>query len=144
VLLVRERRQDGERVSYFGGLNLVRSRSGADCDPPAYFAISRPAELVDRLLAGQCEMCGLEGPCMVYQVRRLADLRRSMTADPPRWVRLMVGRNRKTPVLCRRCYQDIKHTPRLPELSQHWKAGCDESRMSGLEEDCGKSARLGE
>jgi group II intron reverse transcriptase/maturase len=144
VLLVRERRQDGERVSYFGGLNLVRSRVGEDCDPPAYLAISRPAELVDRLLAGRCEMCGLEGPCMVHQVRSLADLRRSMTADPPRWVRFMVGRNRKTLVLCRRCFQDIKHTPRLSELSQHRKAGCDESRMSGLEEDCGKSTRLGE
>ena len=140
VLLLRERRRKGERVAYFGGINLTRLSAGVSCDPPAYFPTCFQAELVQRLLAGRCELCGLDGPTRVHQVRSLADLRRSLKAKPPRWVRVMVSRNRKTLVLCRACYQDIMHTPRLPGPSKHWRAGCDESRTSGSEEDCGKSA----
>lgn len=113
VLLIRERIHGDERVAYFGGINLVRSSLGEDSDPPTDFAHSRSAELVHRLLAERCELCGLSGPCWVHQTRSLADLRRTWKAKPPQWVRVMLGRNRKTLVLCRRCYQDIKHTPRL-------------------------------
>lgn len=113
VLLIREWTRSEERVAYFGGINLVRSSNGDDSDPPAYVAHSPDAELVHRLLAGCCELCGLDGPCLVHQIRSLADLRSSWKARPPRWVRVMLGRNRKTLVLCRRCFQDIKHTPRL-------------------------------
>lgn len=144
VLLLRERQRDGERVAFFGGINLMRLHAGENCDPPAYLPIHPPAELVQRLLAERCELCGLDGPCVVHQVRSLADLRRSWKAKPPHWVRVMVSRNRKTLVLCRACYQDIMHTPRLPGPSQHGRAGCDESRTSGSEEDCGKSAHPGE
>lgn len=141
VLLIRERRHDGEHVAYFGGINLMRTPFGKDCDPPACIPNARPAELVERLLAGRCELCGLEGPCVVHQIRRLADLKRSWKTDRPRWVHKMLSWNRKTLVLCRRCYQDIRHTPRLSAESQHWRAVCDESRKHGSEEDCGKSAR---
>jgi len=144
VLLIRERNHGKERVAYFGGINLVRTKPGDDFDPPAYFPTNKRAELVKRVLADRCELCGSDGPCQVHQVRQLADLHRTWKAKPPRWVRLMIGWNRKTLVLCRRCFQDVMHTPRLPELSQHRKAGCDESRTSGLEEDCGKSARFDE
>lgn len=113
VLLIREWIRGEERVAYFGGINLVRSFLVEDNDPPAFIAYSHPSELVDRLLSGHCELCGLVGPCLVHQIRKLADLRRSWDAKPPNWVRAMLGRNRKTLVLCRRCFQDVKHTPRL-------------------------------
>ena len=113
VLLLTERHHGEDRAAYFGGINLARSSFGNDCDPPAHVPVSPPTELVARLLANRCELCGLEGPCVVHQVRRLADLRRSWRAKPPKWVRVMLGRHRKTLMLCRRCYQDIKHTPRV-------------------------------
>src|ERR1700722_8005033 len=106
VLQLRERNHKEERVACFGGISLARKVPVDDFDPPACFPLNPQAELVDRLRADRCELCGLEGPCVVFQVKRLADLRRSWKAKPPRWVRLMVGRNRKTLVLCRRCYQD--------------------------------------
>lgn len=115
VLLIRERLHDGERVAYFGGINLVRSSTRENCDPPTFISCIPQAELVNRLRADRCELCGLEGPGVVHQVRSLADLRRSWQAKPPKWVRMMQRRNRKTLVLCRRCYQDIQHTPRLPK-----------------------------
>jgi hypothetical protein len=62
-------------VARFGGIPLKRQRKAVLTDrqpPPA--AIHRK-ELIRRLLAGRCEMCGHDpGPAEVHQVRRLADL----------------------------------------------------------------------
>ena len=140
VLLIRERRQNGDHVAYFGGINLKRQGFGDNCDPPAYISHIPVAELVDRLRAGRCELCGLMGPVMVHQIRSLVDLRRSWKANRPQWVYKMLSWNRKTLVLCRRCFQDITHASRVSDISQHWRAVCDESRKHGSEEDCGKSA----
>ena len=95
-------------VARFGGIPLKRQRKAVLTDrqpPPA--AIHRK-ELIRRLLAGRCEMCGHAGPAEVHQVRKLTDL--ATPGQPqPGWAELMARRRRKTLLVCQACHDTI-HT----------------------------------
>jgi hypothetical protein len=79
-----------------------------DQPPPVYAARS---ELVQRLLADTCELCGSHDGVQVHHVRALKDLRRPGRAERPAWVKVMAARRRKTLVVCRECHTAI-HTGR--------------------------------
>jgi group II intron reverse transcriptase/maturase len=68
-------------------------------------------ELVQRLQADQCEVCGTRHGCQVHHVRKLADLKRRWAGrkDKPLWVSKMIALHRKTLVVCRACHRKI-HT----------------------------------
>ena len=69
-------------------------------------------ELVQRLLADECELCGSKEQIEVHHVRKLADLKQKYQGrkqPPPDWVVNMIKRNRKTIVVCKKCHQNI-HT----------------------------------
>jgi group II intron reverse transcriptase/maturase len=94
-------------VARFGGIPLRRQRTAAITDlkpPPAY---ARRNELVRRLLAERCEICGARAGLQVHHVRKLADLHKPGRPERPKWVELMASRTRKTLVVCERCHQDI-------------------------------------
>jgi len=67
------------------------------------------SELVARLLAHHCEVCGketqeLEG----HHIHRMQDLERySKWTPPPYWVFVMTARRRKTLFVCRECHHSI-------------------------------------
>ena len=108
VLLVREERPGKpELIAYFGGINLVRSKIACDCDPPIRTPFNPRCESVERVLAEKCELCGHEGTCVVHHVRRLADIDQTGRRPKPAWARRMIGRRRKTLVVCLTCHQDI-------------------------------------
>ncbi len=68
-------------------------------------------ELIDRMLACQCEYCGdTEGKFEVHHVRKLKDIKDGTET----WKRLMIARNRKTLVLCVTCH-DLLHAGKLPD-----------------------------
>lgn len=66
-------------------------------------------ELVRRLLANQCELCGSTDDIQVHHVHKLADIRKRFNgrSDPPAWVKFMIERHRKTIVVCRNCHLEI-------------------------------------
>ena len=66
-------------------------------------------ELVGRLLADECELCGSKGDVEVHHIRKLKDLKKRYKgrANPPKWVVFMIQRNRKTVVVCQTCHQQI-------------------------------------
>lgn len=64
-------------------------------------------ELLQRLLADRCELCGSRVRVQVHHVRGLKDLRRRGRAQKPEWARTMSARRRKTLVVCERCHKDI-------------------------------------
>jgi hypothetical protein len=70
------------------------------------------SEVVQRLLAQKCELCGAKGRCQVHQVRKLADLNRPGQGEKPPWIKLMAARRRKTLVVCQKCHEAI-HRERL-------------------------------
>ena len=80
-------------------------------------------ELIDRLLAGRCEICGQAEKVQVHQIRKLSDLDKPGQPDQPEWMRIMAKRRRKTLVVCGACHASI-HLGRPIALSRHshWRA----------------------
>jgi hypothetical protein len=64
-------------------------------------------ELVKRLLADTCELCGYEGYFEVHHVRKLADLKLKGRREKPLWIQIMASRRRKTLVVCHDCHRAI-------------------------------------
>lgn len=94
-------------VAQFGGIPLRRQERATLTDATPPLAYTRQNEVVKRLLAGGCEVCGTRGDVQVHHVRKLADLTRPGRNDKPAWVRLMAMRRRKTLVVCPTCHVDI-------------------------------------
>ncbi|MER5218582.1 hypothetical protein ABT063_51015 [Streptomyces sp. NPDC002838] len=116
-------------VARFGGIPLKRQRTAvmADREPLKPNHIST-TELVKRLLADCCEICGSTSRIEVHHIRKLADLTQQGRAERPVWVKLMATRRRKTLVVCRPCHEDI-HAGRATSSTRkdHWRAVCWET-----------------
>src|SRR5262249_8453008 len=83
-------------VARFGGIELRRRKVAVINDRPPEVFNSLRSEIVRRLLADQCELCGAEDKCEVHHVRKLADLNRPGEKEKPLWVKRMAARRRKT------------------------------------------------
>jgi group II intron reverse transcriptase/maturase len=72
------------------------------------FYVSRN-ELVQRLLAGTCELCGSKDGIAVHHARKLADIKQKFQGrkTAPDWAKFMMARNRKTVVVCHKCHVEI-------------------------------------
>ena len=95
-------------IARFGGIPLRWQKNAIllDCPPMVYSSLR--SEVVERLLARKCELCGTEdGPFQVHHVRKLADLDRPGQREKPLWVKRMASRCRKTLVVCQTCHEDI-------------------------------------
>jgi group II intron reverse transcriptase/maturase len=96
-------------VATFGGIPLRRQQNAVLRDREPVPATSRRKELVHRLLAGRCELCGQMDKVRVHQIRKLSDLDKPGQPDPPDWVQVMTRRRRKTLVVCEACHASIHH-----------------------------------
>jgi group II intron reverse transcriptase/maturase len=94
-------------VARFGGLELRRQKDAMINDRPPQVYNSLRSELVQRLLAEACELCGSEKNCEVHHIRKLADLNRPGQKAKPLWVKRMAMRRRKTLVVCQQCHEEI-------------------------------------
>jgi group II intron reverse transcriptase/maturase len=93
-------------VARFGGIPLIRQKN-AFIDDRVFGRNTHPrAELVTRLLKGQCELCEYSGPVQSHQVRKLTDLKPSEPAQPT-WAQVMARRRRKTLIVCAACHDYI-------------------------------------
>ncbi len=108
-LQVSVERAEGKKplVARFGGIPLKRQKRAVLRDREPVPAIARHKEVVRRLLAGRCEICGQQEKVQVHQIRRLADLKKLGQPQPPEWVRQMATRRRKTLIVCDACHADI-------------------------------------
>jgi group II intron reverse transcriptase/maturase len=95
-------------VARFGGIPLRWNKWVAISDTAKPIWNGR-SEVVERLLAQKCELCGAEDSIEVHHIRRLADLEGRGQPDRPRWVRVMAARRRKTLVVCQQCHNDIQY-----------------------------------
>jgi group II intron reverse transcriptase/maturase len=94
-------------VARFGGIELRRQQEAVINDRPPQVYNSLRSELVQRLLAEQCELCGSELNCEVHHIRKLAELNRPGQKVKPLWVKRMAMRRRKTLVVCQKCHEEI-------------------------------------
>jgi group II intron reverse transcriptase/maturase len=98
-------------VATFGGIPLQRQMFAVLRDREPVPVTARRRELVHRLLAGRCEICGRTDAVQVHQIRKLADLNQPGQSEQPDWVRIMAKRRRKTLVVCGACHTTIHHGP---------------------------------
>jgi group II intron reverse transcriptase/maturase len=96
-------------VARFGGIPLRRQKNAVLVDSVPVLAPQGRKELVSRLLAGRCEMCGRTEGVQVHQVRKLADLAWPGQPAKPQWVNIMARRRRKTLIVCGACHASIHH-----------------------------------
>jgi group II intron reverse transcriptase/maturase len=94
-------------IAQFGGFPLKRRKEAilVDQQPPRTY--TKGSELLRRLAAEACELCGSTVQVEVHHLRKLADLKRPGRKEMPTWMRVMADRRRKTLVLCRRCHEDV-------------------------------------
>jgi len=108
-----ERVEKKPLVARFGGIPLRHQRKAILVDyDPVESRLQGGTELLKRLLAEQCELCGTEQNCEVHHIRKLADLKQAGRREKPFWVKRMSERRRKTLVVCRGCHDAI-HGGRL-------------------------------
>ena len=107
VLEVRiDRGEKSPLIARWGGISLARKLDTELVDREPVPMINM-AELVQRLLADECELCGSRESVQVHHVRALKDLSRPGRSEKPLWVRVMAGRRRKTLVVCHVCHRAI-------------------------------------
>jgi hypothetical protein len=94
-------------VARFGGIELRRQKVAVINDRQPEVFNNLRSEIVQRLLADQCELCGAEDNCEVHHIRKLADLNRPGEKEKPLWVKRMAARRRKTLVVCQKCHEEI-------------------------------------
>lgn len=94
-------------VARWGGISLAWKIDTELEDRPPPFWSANTTELVQRLLADECELCGSRDDVQVHHIRALKDLDRKGRSEKPLWVKVMAARRRKTLVLCHRCHVDI-------------------------------------
>jgi hypothetical protein len=69
---------------------------------------NKRSEVVQRLLVGKCELCGVNGePVQVHHIRKLADIDRPGRRLKAAWQKVMSARRRKTLVVCEDCHKII-------------------------------------
>ena len=97
-------------VAEFGGLPLRRQkRLSVPSDPPVLPGWNRKSEIVARLEADRCELCGSEDHIEVHHIRKLSDLNRDGRRAKAPWEAVMIARKRKSLVVCRSCHEKIDH-----------------------------------
>jgi hypothetical protein len=94
-------------IAEFGGIPLVtKSRVSKITDGVLHRKVGRN-DLLTRLLAEKCEMCGSTEHIEVHHIRKLADLKKFGRKEKPPWVVLMSSMRRKTLVVCKTCHTAI-------------------------------------
>jgi hypothetical protein len=103
--------REGRRplLARFGGISLRRQTfvtaiEDLAVDPPSR---CHRTELLERLLADECERCGSRDHVQVHHVRKLADLKVEGRGERPAWMRQMIALKRKTLIVCRNCHDAI-------------------------------------
>ncbi|HGD0011879.1 TPA: reverse transcriptase domain-containing protein [Streptococcus agalactiae] len=93
-------------VATWGGISLSYKKKTVIEDAP-YQVYGGRTELIKRLLANKCELCGSEENIEVHHIRKLADLNKHNGKLVPKWKEVMLARRRKTLVTCRDCHHAI-------------------------------------
>jgi group II intron reverse transcriptase/maturase len=105
--IIQERDGRPPLVAIFGGIPLRRQKTALLQDQPIYRYEPRRSDLLQRLLAQECEICGATEKIQVHHIRKLADLQRKDRKAKPLWVQRMATRRRKTLILCQPCHQQL-------------------------------------
>lgn len=102
----------GSRLIYWGAIPLRTVKIGQAQllhDQQYQEQFKNTVDLLVRLKADVCELCGSTDRCQVHHIRKLAELKKRWAGrkEKPRWVTRMIAMQRKTLIVCFRCHRDI-------------------------------------
>ena len=123
VLVVEVPTKNGTRYIYWGGIPLKVIKPGTqaldDNNGRRNVALSSRTDLIQRLQANECEVCGSQENCEVHHIRKLSDLKNRWRGrkEKPAWVIRMIAMQRKTLVVCMKCHDAIHSGKSLPNPS---------------------------
>jgi group II intron reverse transcriptase/maturase len=128
-------------VTTWGGVPLIWNIQATLEEQPPTVKRGHHSELIQRLLAGYCELCGSTENIEVHHVRAMKDLNTYPGREKPEWVKRMIALRRKTMPLCRTCHEDVTYgrPPRqkliklteVKSLQKQVKTAVLESRILG-------------
>lgn len=93
-------------VATFGGFSIKRKPT-ARVDDQTPKPINTRTEILQRLLADVCEICGSSENVEVHHIRKLSDLKKRGSDPDTGWKALMAKRRRKTLTVCKACHTAI-------------------------------------
>jgi hypothetical protein len=96
-------------ITHFGGVCLRWNKWVKIDDNQANHIWNGPREVVQRLLAQKCVLCGPTDNIEVHQIRKLADIKQKGRKERPESMLKMSARKRKTLVVCRQCHEKIQY-----------------------------------
>jgi group II intron reverse transcriptase/maturase len=100
----------GTRLIYWGAVPLKVVNIGTgQIDDTKFVSFEYRSDLIRRLQADKCELCGSEDNCEVHHVRKLSDLKQKWAGrkEKPMWVARMIAMERKTLIVCHECHRKI-------------------------------------
>jgi group II intron reverse transcriptase/maturase len=108
IIVVEEREGKKPLVAKFGAKPIRYNKKAVIRDTVARLHNKRN-ELIRRLLAEECELCGGQVDVEVHHIRKLKDLvkRYQGRKNPPTWVIRMMEIKRKSLVVCTYCHNAI-------------------------------------
>ena len=120
VLEVKVPTKNGNRYLFWGGIPLRVVKPGIepidDNIGMRNVAITARSDLIQRMQANECELCGSQEQCEVHHIRKLSNLKNRWRGrkQKPDWVVRMITMQRKTLVVCAKCHDAIHAGKALP------------------------------
>ena len=109
VIIPKPDKRKKPLVATWGGISLAWDiKAPLDDHPPKIYHTGR-TELVQRLLADFCELCGSSKDVEVQHVQAMRKLHEYPGRPKPAWVKRMIALKRKTLLLCKRCHVATDH-----------------------------------
>jgi hypothetical protein len=95
-------------IARFGDKPIRHNKWATIQDKATQIVVARN-EVITRLLADTCEICGSTEDARVHHIRKLKELQKRYAGrpNPPTWVAVMIAIRRKTLVVCAQCHRDI-------------------------------------
>ncbi len=111
----------GTRLVYWGAVPLKVVNIGTgQIDDNKFVSFEYRSDLIQRLQADECELCGSQANCEVHHVRKLSDLKQRWAGrkEKPAWVARMIAMQRKTLIVCHKCHRKIHAGEPTPNRSE--------------------------
>ena len=118
VQVTVERDEKKPLVARFGGFSLERKHVWEIDDQTPKPMSGSHTEILQRLLADCCEICGSTDEIEVHHIKKLSDIK-GVKNESTDWKKLMASRQRKTLVVCKKCHKNIHAGKPLPALANH-------------------------
>jgi group II intron reverse transcriptase/maturase len=91
----------------FGGIPLRTKVKVANITDKVTKLGTNHSELIQRLIADKCELCGSRENIEVHHIHKLADLNIKGRKEKPLWQQRMSAMRRKTLIVCKACHNAI-------------------------------------